>query len=172
MTQVVLSLGSNSGDRAAALRGALAALTADGALRVLAVSPVYETVPVGGPPQPDYLNAVLVADTALEPRAVLARAREVESAHGRARSQPDRGERWGPRTLDVDIVAYGDLRRADPELTLPHPRAHERAFVLAPWRDADPDAELPGHGPVAAVLARVGTDGISRRDDLVLVTPR
>ena len=120
MTQVVLSLGSNSGDRAAALRGALAALTADGALRVLAVSPVYETVPVGGPPQPDYLNAVLVADTALEPRAVLARAREVESAHGRARSQPDRGERWGPRTLDVDIVAYGDLRRADPELTLPH----------------------------------------------------
>jgi 2-amino-4-hydroxy-6-hydroxymethyldihydropteridine diphosphokinase len=161
VTRVVLSLGSNVGDRVAALRSALAALPVPGGLRVIAVSPVYETVPVGGPPQPDYLNAVLVADTDLAPHALLAHARAVEAAHGRRR--PDR--RWGPRPLDVDVVAYGELRQTDPDLTLPHPRAHERAFVLAPWADVDPAAELPGQGPV-------GTEGVRRRDDLALAALR
>jgi 2-amino-4-hydroxy-6-hydroxymethyldihydropteridine diphosphokinase len=79
--------------------------------------------------------------------------------------------RWGPRTLDVDIIAYGDELSADPVLTLPHPRARERAFVLAPWFDADPDAELPGLGPVAALLGRLSEAGVRRRDDIPLRGP-
>ena len=105
----------------------------------VAVSPVYETAPVGGPAQPDYLNAVLVAATSLPARAVLDRGQAAEAARRRVR-----GQRWGPRTLDVDVIVYGDAVSDDPELTLPHPRAHERAFVLAPWHDVDPGAVIPG----------------------------
>ena len=128
----------------------------------MTVSPVYETVPVGGPPQPDYLNAVVLARTTLAPRKLLDRLQEVEAAFDRIRDV-----RWGPRTLDVDIISVEGERSDDPVLTLPHPRAHERAFVLAPWQDADPGAELPGHGSVAALLAKVlattgGTGGIRR----------
>lgn len=131
----------------------------------MAVSPVYETVPVGGPPQPDYLNAVLLARTSLPSKLLLDRLHEVEAAFDRVREV-----RWGPRTLDVDIITVEGERDDDPVLTLPHPRAHERAFVLAPWHDADPGAELPGHGGVAALLAQAGTDGI-RRSDSVLKLP-
>lgn len=169
MTRVVLSLGSNVGDRLATLRSALTALTVDGPLRPVALSPVYETAPVGGPRQPDYLNAVLVADTDLDPVALLALAQATEATHGRVRPA---GERWAPRPLDLDVVVYGGLRRRDPVLTLPHPRAHERAFVLVPWADADPGAELPGHGPVGELAARVGGQRVRRRDDLLLVAAR
>jgi 2-amino-4-hydroxy-6-hydroxymethyldihydropteridine diphosphokinase len=165
----VLSLGSNVGDRLAALRSAVTGLTVDRRLRPVALSPVYETAPVGGRPQPDYLNAVLVADTDLDPHALLALTQATEAAHGRVRPA---GERWGPRPLDVDIVVYGGLRHSDPVLTLPHPRAHERAFVLVPWADVDPAAELPGHGPVADLAARVGGQGVRRRDDLALAAAR
>ena len=163
---VVLALGSNLGDRLANLQAAVDALAAGPGLDQVAVSPVYETAPVGGPPQPDYLNAVLVAMTSLPPRAVLDRGRAAETALGRVR-----GPRWGPRTLDVDVIAYGNEVSSDPELTLPHPRAHERAFVLAPWHDVDPGAVIPGRGPVAGLLAALPADGVRLRRDVRLRPP-
>jgi 2-amino-4-hydroxy-6-hydroxymethyldihydropteridine diphosphokinase len=152
---VVLALGSNLGDRLASLQGGVDVLCAAPGLFDVEVSPVYETAPVGGPAQPDYLNAVLVATTTLSARAVLDRAQEAESALGRVR-----GQRWGPRTLDVDVIVYGAEVSDDPELTLPHPRAHERAFVLAPWHDVDPGAVIPGRGRVADLLAMAGSAGV------------
>jgi 2-amino-4-hydroxy-6-hydroxymethyldihydropteridine diphosphokinase len=152
---VVLALGSNLGDRLASLQGGVDVLCAAPGLFDVEVSPVYETAPVGGPAQPDYLNAVLVATTTLSARAVLDRSQEAESALGRVR-----GQRWGPRTLDVDVIVYGAEVSDDPELTLPHPRTHERAFVLAPWHDVDPGAVIPGHGRVADLLAVTGSAGV------------
>jgi 2-amino-4-hydroxy-6-hydroxymethyldihydropteridine diphosphokinase len=154
---VVLALGSNLGDRLDILQGGVDAIAGIPEVQVMTVSPVYETVPVGGPPQPDYLNAVLLARTTLPARTLLDRLHEVEAAFDRVREV-----RWGPRTLDIDIITYEGERSDDPVLTLPHPRARERAFVLAPWHDADPDAELPGHGSVAALLAGAGVVGIRR----------
>ena len=165
MTAVVLALGSNLGDRQDILQGAVDAIVGLPGVRVTAVSPVYETVPVGGPAQPDYLNAVVLADVAGPARELLDRLHEIEAAFDRVRVV-----RWGPRTLDIDIIVVRGERSDDPQLTLPHPRAHERAFVLAPWRDVDPDAVLPGHGPVAEVLAKAGHSGI-RRSNLSLVIP-
>jgi len=155
--QVVLALGSNLGDRLAMLQAGIDALAAEPGLAVTAVSAVYETAPVGGPPQPDYLNAVLLALSALPARAILRRCQAAEAAAGRVRTVA-----WGPRTLDVDIIACGSEVSDDPELTLPHPRAHERAFVLAPWQDVDPEAALPGYGPVASLLARTPAAGVRR----------
>ncbi|WP_422117252.1 2-amino-4-hydroxy-6-hydroxymethyldihydropteridine diphosphokinase [Brachybacterium sp. UNK5269] len=145
----VLALGSNLGDRAAHLTGALAALRAADGIEVEWTGPVLETAPVGGPQdQGAFLNTAVGVRTALGPFELLAAAHRLERAARR-----ERPVRWGPRTLDVDVITYGDLRSEDEELTLPHPRAHQRAFVLAPWHAARPDAELPGRGPVAALLA-------------------
>ncbi len=163
---VVLALGSNLGDRLATLQGAVQELLTGPGLTLTALSPVYETAPVGGPPQPDYLNAVLVARTTLPPAALLHRCQQAEQAFHRIRE-----EVWGPRTLDVDIIVYGDLVSDDPVLTLPHPRARERAFVLAPWLDAEPAAEIPGQGQVAGLLAAADRSGVRRRDDLKLRPP-
>ena len=127
---------------------------------------MYETAPVGGPAQPEYLNAVLVAATTLSARAILDRCQEAENALGRVRT-----ERWGPRTLDVDVIVYGTEVSDDPELTLPHPRAHERAFVLAPWHDVDPGAVIPGRGRVADLLAAVGTADVRLCPDATLRRP-
>ncbi|SDY12038.1 2-amino-4-hydroxy-6-hydroxymethyldihydropteridinediphosphokinase [Micromonospora pattaloongensis] len=152
MTRAVLSVGSNLGDRIGHLRSAVRAL--DGAL--VAASEVYETPPWGDPDQPPYLNAVLlVRDPAASARDWLGRARAIEEAAGRVRD-PER--RFGPRSLDVDVIGVwaddgAPVRSDAPELTLPHPRAHLRAFVLRPWLDVEPDAALPGHGPVTALLA-------------------
>jgi 2-amino-4-hydroxy-6-hydroxymethyldihydropteridine diphosphokinase len=165
MTAVVLALGSNLGDRLDILQGAVDAIVGLPGVRVTAVSPVYETVPVGGPAQPDYLNAVVLAETALSSRELLDRLHEIEAAFDRVRVV-----RWGPRTLDIDVIIVDGERSDDPQLTLPHPRAHERAFVLAPWRDVDPDAALPGHGPVAEVLAKADHSGV-RRSQRSLVIP-
>jgi 2-amino-4-hydroxy-6-hydroxymethyldihydropteridine diphosphokinase len=165
MTAVVLALGSNLGDRQDILQGAVDAIVGLPGMRVTAVSPVYETVPVGGPAQPDYLNAIVLADAARPARELLDRLHEIEAAFDRVRVV-----RWGPRTLDIDVVDFGGERSNDPELTLPHPRAHERAFVLGPWRDVDPDAALPGHGPVAELLAKADRSGL-RRSNLNLVIP-
>jgi len=153
---VVLSLGSNLGDRLANLQRGLRELCGPD-LTCTAISPVYETDPVSGPAQGDYLNVVLLASSELPAPEILARCQAAEAALGRVRDQ-----RWGPRTLDVDVLACGDEISDDPALTLPHPRAHERAFVLAPWLDVAPDARLSGHGPVAALLAATGTAGIRR----------
>ncbi len=153
MTRALVSLGSNLGDREGHLRTALAALKADGVLE--AVSPIYETPPWGDGDQPPFLNAVaLVHAPDRPPEAWLDTAHELERAAARER---DPARRFGPRTLDVDVItvwteAGEPVRRDDPALTLPHPRAHLRAFVLRPWLDLRPDAELPGHGPVAELL--------------------
>jgi 2-amino-4-hydroxy-6-hydroxymethyldihydropteridine diphosphokinase len=133
---------------------------------VLAISPVYQTAPVGGPAQPDYLNAVLIVATGLAPPELLAAAHRIEAEFGRVRA-----ERFGPRTLDIDIITYADLRSEDPVLTLPHPRAHERAFVLVPWHDIDAGASLPGRGPVGELLASLDRDGVERQPGLVLPSP-
>uniref|UniRef100_UPI001010F593 2-amino-4-hydroxy-6- hydroxymethyldihydropteridine diphosphokinase n=1 Tax=Cellulomonas endophytica TaxID=2494735 RepID=UPI001010F593 len=147
---VVLAIGANLGAAQETLRRAVGDLDAVPGLEVLEVSPLARTAAVGGPDQPDYLNAVLLARTTLAPRELLRATQGVEAAHGRVRL-----ERWGPRTLDVDIVTYGRLVAAADDLELPHPRAHERAFVLAPWAQVDPRADLPGlgGGPVPALAA-------------------
>ena len=151
MTRAVLSLGSNLGDRYAHLRAAVAGLDDS----VLVLSGIYETPPWGDTEQPAYLNAVvLVADLAAAPEDWLARARALESAAGRVR---DPQRRFGPRTLDVDVIAVWEedgtpVLSADPELTLPHPRAHERAFVLRPWIDIQPYAQVPGRGWLTDLL--------------------
>jgi 2-amino-4-hydroxy-6-hydroxymethyldihydropteridine diphosphokinase len=165
--RVVFALGSNLGDRLANLQGAVGALLDTPGLTFAAVSPVYETKPVGGPDQPDYLNAVLVAETTLSARAILDLALRVEKAFHRTREV-----RFGPRTLDIDVIVCGGEVSDEPELTLPHPRAQERAFVLVPWLDADPAAEIPGRGRVADLVAGVGAAGVRRRGDAVIRPPR
>lgn len=166
--RAVVALGSNLGNRLETIQGAVDALGDTPGLRVKAVSPVYETEPWGVAPgsQPSYFNAVVVIRTTLPPSSLLERAHAVEEAFARVRD-----ERWGPRTLDVDIVAYADVVSDDPTLTLPHPRAHERAFVLAPWYDVEPEAQLPGIGAVADLLAAVSRDGVTQRADLELQLP-
>jgi len=164
--RVVIALGSNLGDRLDNLQGGLDALFEGPGLEFVAMSPVFETEPVGGPDQPSYLNAVLVADTWLTAGAVLERCHSAEAAFGRTREVA-----WGPRTLDLDIIVYGDDVSDDPALTLPHPRAHERAFVLAPWHAADPDARIPGRGRVADLLAAVGLAGVRQLPDVALLPP-
>ncbi|NYT95977.1 2-amino-4-hydroxy-6-hydroxymethyldihydropteridine diphosphokinase [Salinispora sp. H7-4] len=164
MTRALLSLGSNLGDRADHLRSAVTALGES----VLLVSGVYETPPWGDRDQPAYLNAVVLAvDPAATPEDWLARAQAAERAAGRERD-PDR--RFGPRTLDVDVIAVWaqdgtPVLRDDPELTLPHPRAHLRAFVLRPWLDLQPYGRLPGHGWLTDLLnsVPVGADALELR---------
>ena len=142
MTQAVLALGANMGDRLAALQGAVDVLVASHEVEVLAVSGVYSTIPVGGPEQDDFLNAAVLIDTGLTPHELLALAHRIEADHHRTREV-----RWGPRTLDVDLIVMrdsdGEIVLDTAELTLPHPRAYERAFVCVPWADVEPDAQLP-----------------------------
>ncbi len=160
--RVVYSLGSNLGDRIAQLRTAIAGLGADD-LRLVAVSPVYETAPWGVVGHPDYLNVVAVYEGAddLDPYDLLSRGLRLEDAAGRTRDGT-----VAPRPLDVDLIAAGPTTLDDADLTLPHPRAHLRGFVLVPWADADPDAVLVGYGPVAALADAVGRDGLVLRPDL------
>lgn len=149
--EVVLALGSNVGDPQQTLRDAITDLDRIPGLEITEVSPLARTAATGGPEnQPDYLNAVLLARTRLSARGLLHACQSVEHAHGRVRE-----ERWGPRTLDVDLIAYGTLTDVAEDIELPHPRAHERAFVLEPWSQIDPEAVLPGlgGGPVATLAA-------------------
>jgi 2-amino-4-hydroxy-6-hydroxymethyldihydropteridine diphosphokinase len=167
VTRAVLSLGANLGDRAGALRTALAALKDEGVL--VARSTLYETPPWGPVEQPPYLNAIAVVRGPHDARGWLVRAHELEQAAGRTREV-----RWGPRTLDVDVITVAEddgtpVLSDDPRLTLPHPRAHERAFVLIPWATLDPGAVLPGRGRVADLLAALPPDdklAITRWDHL------
>lgn len=161
MSRAVLALGSNLGDRMGHLQGAIDALAE--AVDVIAVSGAYETAPVGGPEQEDFLNAVIIVETSLAPHDLLALCQRVESAHDRVREI-----RWGPRTLDVDIIAMEGVVLDEPMLTVPHPRAHERAFVCIPWLEVDPAAALP-LGRVSDLT--LDSDGIRARADLLLSLP-
>jgi 2-amino-4-hydroxy-6-hydroxymethyldihydropteridine diphosphokinase len=166
--QAVIALGSNVGNRLERLQSAIDALADTPGLEVKAVSPVYETEPWGVEPgtQSSYFNAVVLVRTTLPPGSLLERGHAIEEALERVRE-----ERWGPRTIDVDIVAYQGVVSDDPRLTLPHPRVHERAFVLVPWYDVDPGAELPGRGAVAELLTGLGREGVAVRADLELSLP-
>jgi 2-amino-4-hydroxy-6-hydroxymethyldihydropteridine diphosphokinase len=158
MSRAVLSLGANLGDRAGTLRAAITALRDEG---LVARSTLYETPPWGPVEQPPYLNAIAIVRGPRDAAGWLAVARRLEQAAGRTREV-----RRGPRTLDVDdVTVTGDdgapVRSDDPELTLPHPRAHERAFVLVPWLALDPTAELPGHGRVADLVAALPPEDVT-----------
>jgi 2-amino-4-hydroxy-6-hydroxymethyldihydropteridine diphosphokinase len=128
------------------------------------VSPVFETDPVGGPEQGQYLNAVAIVKTVLSPEQFLAATQVIELAQNR-----ERIEHWGPRTLDIDLLAMDTEVRSTPELELPHPRAHERAFVLLPWSLLDPDFVIPGKDSVVKLLEGLEVTGIRYRNDLALV---
>ena len=160
----VVSLGSNLGDRFAALQGAICELADTPGIQVVAVSSVYETAPVDGAiNSPDFLNAVLLADTTLPVATLLERMQAIESAYGRERGEPN-----APRSIDLDLIVVGNRVSDTEELQLPHPRAHERAFVLVPWQEVDSTAQIPGRGSVVDLLAVVDASGVSRRSDLVL----
>jgi len=139
VTQALLGLGSNLGDRLGTLQRAVE-LLADRGVRAIACSRVWATAPLGGPgDQPEFLNVVIRADPGpLGPDDVLSAANAVEAELGRVRD-----ERWGPRTIDIDVLLWNGLQRDDPRLTIPHPRLHERAFVVLPLLDLDPDPVLP-----------------------------
>lgn len=170
--QVVIALGSNLGDRGEMIAAAVASLQALAGLTVTRVSPVVETDPVGGPEQPTYLNAVAVGRCSLTPAALLDALHGIEDSHGRTREV-----RWGARTLDLDLVSFGrpggrhEVVSNDPSLILPHPRAAERAFVLAPWNQVDPQARLRvGTGessirPVKELLAALDCSGVRPRPE-------
>lgn len=151
-----VALGSNLGDRAAHLAAAFAALAALPGSRLVAVSAAFETAPVGPAGQQNYFNAVAALATSLAPHALLEHLLAIEQARGRVRR-----ERWGPRTLDLDLLLHGDTVLDDPHLTLPHPRMLERAFVLAPLADIAPDLVLAGR-TVSAHLAALNPAGIVR----------
>lgn len=148
MTTAYLALGSNLGDRPAALQGAVDGLAAAAGVSVTGVSRVYETEPVGGPDQPAYLNAVVVVETSLDARALLGLARDLERRAGR---EPDPDERvlWGPRELDVDVLLVGTEEVDEADLVVPHPRMAERPFVLAPLADVAPDHPAVATGLMA-----------------------
>jgi 2-amino-4-hydroxy-6-hydroxymethyldihydropteridine diphosphokinase len=153
MTRAVLSLGSNLGDSVDVLRAAVDGLGS----RLQQCSDVYATAPWGVTDQPEFRNlTAIAADDGLGPYGWLELARGLEARAGRVRTR-----RWGPRTLDVDVITVDERRWQDPELTLPHPRAHERAFVLLPWAQIEPDAVLPGRGPVAALLRALPAEELS-----------
>jgi 2-amino-4-hydroxy-6-hydroxymethyldihydropteridine diphosphokinase len=152
LVRAYLGLGSNLGDRLDHLRRAVELLGHRGA-RPVRSSRVFETDPVGGPPQPEYLNAVLEVETELEPRSLLTACLGVETDLGRVR-----GERWGPRVIDIDILTYGNLRIEEPDLQVPHQRMHERAFVLVPLLELVADPPLPGDRKAAGV--RLGADAL------------
>ena len=153
-----IALGGNLGPVSATLAAAVRALDRISGVHVVGTSALVKSAPVGGPPQPDYLNAVVSIETALAPRELLAACQGIEVVHGRERLEEN-----GPRTLDIDLVAFADVVGESLDLVLPHPRAHERAFVLVPLADVDPEAVLPGPngGPVSDLLAHVDVESVS-----------
>lgn len=164
LTRAILALGSNLGEREGTLQGAVADLVDRPEVRLHNVSPVVTTKAVGGPEgQPDFLNMVIAVDTSLTPKELLAHCQAVELAHHRTREV-----HWGARTLDVDIISYGDVSSDDPVLTLPHPRASGRAFVLYPWSLMDPNATLGGQSVAQLAAAAPDMPGIAHVQDAVL----
>ena len=152
-----IGLGSNLDDPVAQLEHALVALDACEGIRVAAVSSCYRTEPWGDTAQPDFVNAVARLETSRSPEDLLDALVRIEDAAGRTRAR-----RWGPRTLDLDLLLFDDIRRDTPQLTLPHPHLHERAFVLVPLVELAPSLVIPGRGPVRQLLASVGSAGVER----------
>jgi 2-amino-4-hydroxy-6-hydroxymethyldihydropteridine diphosphokinase len=162
MTIATLALGSNLGDRLQYLQSAIDALQALNDVAVKSISSVYETLPIG-PAQPNYFNAVCIIETNLTAEQLLSQTQKIELDMKRTREI-----HWGPRTLDIDILTFDDQISADPRLTLPHPGAHMRMFVLIPWLEINPGATIPGHGSIKGLTARLDGDGVTKRDDLSL----
>lgn len=156
-TKAVIALGSNLGDRAGQIRAATTQLSELGGTVLLGVSPLYQSAAVKpdgvDPDAPEYLNAVALIKTDLPPEALLMELAGIEEEFGRVRT-----ERWGDRTLDLDIIWMEGIQMATENLTIPHPRAHERSFVLIPWLDVQPEASLPGFGPLADMAAGMVTE--------------
>lgn len=167
IAKVVFSLGSNLGESEQLMQDAVDAIAETPDVIIVDVSPVYRTKPIGDfLEQPDFLNMIVVAESTLEPLTLLDRATAIENAYGRVRDRRD-----GPRTLDIDIIMVG--RRVSEEgIVLPHPRAHQRAFVLVPWYDIDPQAELAGHGPIADLVQQVDQSKVTRTDIQVVANSR
>lgn len=161
MTRAVIAFGANLGDRESTIDSAVRALAETPGVELVAVSPIYETPAIKDTgvdrDAPGYLNGVVLVETALEAHALLDVLQALEAQHGRVRA-----EHWGDRTLDLDLIDFGGTAFADERLELPHPRAWQRAFVLQPWLDVEPDAVLPGRGPVAE-LRRDAHDEVVRR---------
>lgn len=153
--RAVIALGANLGNPQESLREAVAELRSVPGFSLTSASAIFRTAPVGGPDQPDYLNAVVVGEWSGTPDELLEALHAIENAHGRTRDI-----RWGPRTLDLDVIALGDYRSNDEHLTVPHPRAWERAFVLVPWLDAEPDAYLDGYGSVCERLSELDVNDV------------
>ena len=153
----VISLGANVGNAQRTIQDELKTLPKKLNSTEHHSSSLYTTDPVGGPPQPDFVNAVLVVTATLTPRQVLSVLHDREAAWGRVRQV-----RWGPRTLDLDIISAGDVIEDSSDLVLPHPRAHERAFVLVPWLEVDPNARLVGRGAVSELIQSLDTSGVRR----------
>lgn len=163
--QAVLMMGSNLGERLNNVQGAVAALADTPDVTLVSFSSIYETAPVGGPAgAEDFLNLAVLIDTTLTVHTLLDRCLAIEDAFGRVR-----GEKDDPRTLDVDLIVVGDRVCSDASLVLPHPRAHERAFVLLPWLEIDVEGEIPGKGFVADLVGDVDTSGVTRREDLEIL---
>lgn len=157
LVPVLFAFGANLGDRGETIAQAQQALAQTPGISELVPSPLRETIAVTldgpDPDAPRYLNSVASAITTLEPHLLLDAMQRIEHEFGRVRDV-----RWGARTIDIDLILYGGRSIADERLVVPHPRAHERDFVLSPWLDLDPDAVLPGHGRVAELLARIGDE--------------
>ena len=150
MATAFVGIGSNLGDRESNLRRAIELLSAEDGVEVVAVSEIRETDPVGPVEQGPFLNGAVEVETSLGPHELLDRLLSVENGLGRVRS-----ERWGPRTIDLDLLLYGSERVDEAGLTVPHPRLHERRFVLEPLADLDPTLEIPGLGPISTLLAKL-----------------
>ena len=149
MTRAYVGVGTNLGDRAAMIRAAIEQLRLEQGVEVVAVSSIRETDPVGLVEQPRFLNAAVALETELSARELLDRLLGIERRLGRTRAGP----RFGPRTIDLDLLVYGDARIDEPGLEVPHPRLHERLFALEPLADLDPDLVVPGHGRLADLVA-------------------
>lgn len=167
LNQVVFGLGSNMGDSIEILQEAIDRLADTPNVILVDISSIYRTKPVGYADQDDFYNVVVIADSTLEPTTLLDRAQAIEQALGRVRD-PELPN--GPRTIDIDLIQVGKRVSATEDLILPHPRAHERAFVLVPWLEIDPRAQLP-QGSVAGLLADIDVTGVQRLDDVQLVKP-
>ena len=145
--KAVIALGSNLEEPEKNVELAITLIS--DSMELLARSSFYKTKPVGGPPQPDYVNAICIVDSILPPMELLNLLLGIEKSMGRIRT-----EKWGPRIIDCDLITYGDFVIESDPLTLPHPRAHERRFVLEPWYEIEPEAILPGHGRIKDILAQ------------------